>query len=521
MQTTEIDKYKDRTFNIRPLCLWAFLVGVTIVMCLWSLWAVAVWMLFLVIAFVAIQFLKTRDAVLKFFGTSRLFFIGALVICLAAILSFGITTLSYTHQKSFGGTNILTGTVEKHRFLHVNEGVSYFILSGAKYDDKKISGRVIVFITEFQGEGKTPVTGTQVSLETRINRAEANDMNINSRVKYSANISFENIDITGKNRGLRHSILRYSKTFFEKYLSPVNGGLMYSMLFGDKSELDGELRDDFAIAGLAHVLAVSGMHVVIIIGMLIAFLKLCRVRQKYRFPIILVALFFYCYLCGFVYPILRASMMFMILMANKIYLRKTDLLSSICAAAIVTLIIFPYAILSVSFQLSYACMLGIALFMHPTTKLLQKTIHPKTPRLLRAIQNFFIKGTAMYVCVTLITLPIVIKFFGYIPVYGIVANLFILPVLVLCFQVVVLSLVTWIAFPLLYPINYLIDFVRWGTKALAGAPGAVIHATNSGYWFIFFIIGIILCTRFIFMPKVYKYSAATFFMVLYCIGFLV
>jgi len=517
------DKYVDRPFNIRPLCLWAFLVAVTIVMCTWSIIAVGVWFALLIVAFFVCQFTKAKDGVMKFLGTSRLFFLGAIVLCLAVTFSFTVTTLAHTQQKSFARSDTLSGVVENQRFRTTDEGSSYMVLSSAKFGRHSISGRVIVFVRvadDFTGAELTPAFGERVELVTRLNKADVNDMNINSRVKYSASVNFQGITTAGASGALNHTVSRYTKNFLAKYLSPTNAELMYSMLFGDKSALDGELRDNFAVTGMAHVLAVSGMHVALIIGMLMAVLKVARVRRKTQFPIILCVLLFYCYLCDFVFPILRASIMFLIILANRIYLRNTDLLSSICAAGIVTLILFPYALISVSFQLSYACMVGIALFMRPTTNLLQKTIHPRAPRPIRVAQNFLIKGTALYWCTTVLTLPIVIKYFGYVPVFGIISNLFILPVLVLCFQIVVIAVVTWVGFPLLYAANYLIDYVRWGAYTLAKMPGVAIYATNGGYWFLFFFISCILMTRFVFMPRRIKYAAAAVFMCLYCIGFL-
>ena len=486
-------------------------------LCTWSLPAVAVWLVLLIAAmFVCVK---------RFLGTSRLFFVGAIVLCLAVTFSFAITTLTHTQQKSFSRPDTLSGVVENQRFRVASEEVSsYMVLSGAKFGGKSLGGRVIVFVSvdkDFTTDQVTPAFGERVQFVTRLNKTDATERNVNSRVKYNTSVNFQDITITGASGALNHTVSRYSKNFLSKYLSPINAELMYSMLFGDKSALDGDLRDNFAVTGLAHVLAVSGMHVALIIGMLMAILKVCRVRRKTQFPIILCVLLFYMYLCDFVFPIVRASIMFMVVLANRIYLRNTDLLSSVCAAGIVTLLLFPYALMSVSFQLSYACMAGIALFMRPTTDLLQKTIHPRAPRAVRAVQNFLIKGTALYWCTTVLTLPIIIKYFGYVPVFGIISNLLILPVLVLCFQVVVIAVATWVGGPLLYAANYLIDYVRWGAYTLARVPGAVIHAANGGYWFLFFFISCILMTRFVFLPRRIKYAAAAVFMCLYMIGFLV
>ena len=521
MPAKEKPRYHDRPFNIRPLCLWALFVGITIAACYWSMWAAGAWVVILVIGLGILQFVRKRDEVVKFLGSSRLFFIGAIVLCLAVMLSFGITQLVYTAQKTYVGSHTITGTVENHRFRPQDQGVSYFTLGNATHNGKKVSGRVIVFVNDFDGTENAAQSGTRVVFTARLNKANATDMNINSRVKYSTSTKFENIEITGKSASLRHTVTGYSKTFFGKYLSPVNTELLFSMVFGDKSALDDELRNNFAVTGLAHVLAVSGLHVGLLIAIMVAVLKAVRLRRKYQLPVIVVVLIFYAYLCDFKFSIIRASIMFVILMSNRILLRKTDLLSSICAAAIITLLIFPNAITSVSFQLSYGCMLGIALYYRPIEKFLRRSIHPRAPLWLCKIQSFFIKGTTMYATTMIFTLPLIIKYFGFVPTYGVLSDLFFLPLMILAFQGGVIALLTWVGQPLFYPVNWFLDAVRWGTNTLASMPGAVINVTNGGYWFLFYIIAFVVLSRFVFLRPLYKNTAAGLLLGVYFIGFLV
>jgi hypothetical protein len=123
--------------------------------------------------------------------------------------------------------------------------------------------------------------------------------------------------------------------------------------------------------------------------------------------------------------------------------------------------------------------------------------------------------------VTVATFPFVIKYFGAFPVFGLIANLVFVPVLSFSFQVAVFAVVTWVGKFLMPPIHYLVEFVRLGTQAIASIPFAQIRASNDGYWFLAYFLALILCSRFIFLKPVYKYSAAGVLFVIYLIGFFV
>ena len=514
-------EYIDRSFNIRPLCFWALLVGVTLILCHISIWAAAGFIFAIVLSLVGLHFIKTKDKFLIFLGSSRFFFIGTIILCLVVMMSFGIVNLVYSNTKSFAGTHKLGGVVESYNFRHPDDGVSFMSLSNVKFNGKNISGRVIVFVSGYDGQEDTAglEVGRRVQIQTRINVVSATAINVNNGTRYSASTRFSDIQIGERSGSVRFMVLRYTKSFLNKYLSSDNAELMYSMMFGDKSALNDEIRSDFVVGGVAHALAVSGLHVGVIILMMVGFLRLVRLRRKFQLPVVLAVLLLYCYLCGFAFPVVRASIMFLIILANRIYLRKTDLLSSVCFAGIVSMIIFPYSITSVSFQLSYACVVGIALLYRPIENLLNHTVIKIAPKPVKTAQRFFIKGATMCLCADIALAPLVIKYFGVIPVFSLLTNLFVLPVLVVCFQGAVIACVSWVGFFLLYPIEYLLVAVRWVMSLVSRISFAGLYISNGGFWFLCYFLGIIVLSRFIFVRPIYKYCAALMLFGVYSVGF--
>ena len=533
-QTKEVqsDKYIDKPFNVRPLCFWALLVGLTIVMCAAGakvgVWIVAVWFAVLIGGFGLLCLVKTKDAAVRFFATSRAFFVTAVFLCIAVAAAFSIWSVAWQAALVPTGDGELTGVIEKYRFNETNEG--YVYIGSAKFNGKPVSGVVWAWVKDADAEEISKVSvGSRVCVTTSLRAVGAQEDYINARVKYSANVNGD-FAVTGRSNNARHVIMRGVNGFLSKYMDDESANVVYAMLFGDKSALGGDTRESFSAVGLAHVLAVSGLHVGLIIGLLSVVLSVCRVPRRWRFPFFIAVLGFYCYLCAFAFPVLRASIMFLVLSANGLLFKRTDFLSLLSLAAIIILLLFPYALFSISFQLSFACMLGLGLFRLPINNWLRKTFklpkvgdyHPdKWVRLRHKFNDFWVDGVAVYFSVTITTMPLVIKTFGAMPVFGLFANLILLPVMVVCFLASIIAVVTWVAFPVLYVVNLGLRFVRITADWISNLPFAQIFVTSNGCWFLLYLAGVILLTRFVFMGKRLKYSAAALFIAVYVVSLLI
>jgi ComEC/Rec2-related protein len=515
MTTREKSRYIDRLFNIRPICFWSFFVGLTIAICLGfgtRPWVIGVYFAVLIGVFVVLQFLKCRDKVLTFFGTSRINFVVTIALCLVVALSFGITTLWHTNQRSFAGFADLSGVVERHNIRE--DGTGWFILDNVKFGEVSVSGRVAVYINNPNETTLTNVTSTyRITVNTQLRTASASNFNVNNGIRYTANINERDIVTEiSPDRSPRNTVLRHANTFLARHMSSQNAGLMFAMLFGDRSTLDDEVSESFSLTGIAHVLAVSGLHVGILVGMLLVLLKICRVPRKYQIPIIAVVLLIYCYLCGFRYSILRASIMFMVFVIRRAFLKSNDMLSSISLAAIVILALFPYSLMSVSFQFTFACMLGIALFIRPFTNFFRSKL--KLPKWLS-------NSLAIYLATFLAVLPLMLRYFGFVSLLGVITNVLFLPLLVLAFQATLVAVLTWIGFPLLYPVNIALNGIISVTHWLASLPFSHIEISSGGYWFLLYFLGLIFTTRFIFLRRRWKYPIAAILILIFATSVIV
>ena len=158
----------------------------------------------------------------------------------------------------------------------------------------------------------------------------------------------------------------------QAYISNLPGeeaGIISAMVLGDKSELDAEVKDLFKLSGLAHILAISGLHISIV-GM-----SIYRMMRRRGTPFgvagvvssILVILYGILTFGGV--STIRAIVMFLIMILADILGEGYDSLSGIGASMIYVLIMYPYTVDSAGFVFSFGAVIGIAVVVNPLVSL--------------------------------------------------------------------------------------------------------------------------------------------------------
>jgi len=197
-------------------------------------------------------------------------------------------------------------------------------------------------------------------------------------------------------------------------------------------------------------------------------------------------LLFYLYLSDFRVSMMRACIMFATFAFCGLFARRVDLVQRICLAWCIILVLFPYQLFSFSFQLSFACLFGIALFHRPMSRFYA--------RRLRLPGKWLPTALAMCTATAVVTWPLIISIFGFWPPFGILMNLFMLPLIALAFQLSFVALLTY-GVPLLWVADALIRGVLWLTQHVARLPQ--VYITMHGMWHLFYFAGLVLLSRFI------------------------
>ncbi len=224
---------------------------------------------------------------------------------------------------------------------------------------------------------------------------------------------------------MTNAIRNHMMTIVCHSLPQKEGGLLLGILLGDKDRLDVSQYEIFKEVGIAHILAVSGLHVGIIYMFLNKLLK--RFTLKIKAPIFLMIFCFYAMLTGYSPSVLRATAMAAILILAPLLDRRYDSLSAISVVALILLIIHPILFMNIGFQLSFISVLSITLFYKPILKKLEK------------IPEFFSEMLAASLAAQIGIIPVIAYHFNYISLGAFLANI---PVVLLIGYVVPLGLLT-------------------------------------------------------------------------------
>lgn len=194
----------------------------------------------------------------------------------------------------------------------------------------------------------------------------------------TAYIQPEDVTVTGQSDNLIWKIRRMRPHFIsmlgQSKLSDNTTEFLVATIFGDDSLLSPETREKFATAGLAHILALSGLHVGIIallVAILLFPLQIAGYRNL-RFTITIILLWGYAIMTGMSPSVTRAVIMTTTYLISLILQRRHSAMNALLLAALVILIYDPLSIYSVGFQLSFAAVISILLFANRLNP-----IHPR------------------------------------------------------------------------------------------------------------------------------------------------
>ncbi|MBQ7824047.1 MAG: ComEC family competence protein [Bacteroidaceae bacterium] len=192
-----------------------------------------------------------------------------------------------------------------------------------------------------------------------------------------------------------------------------------AVLLGITDDLSDEQRGLFQRAGLSHLLAISGLHVgilaFIILGLLYPIKKFGY--NRVRFSVAILALWGYAFICGLSPSVVRACIMFSILMSAYLLKRHSYPVNSLAIAAFIMLLYDPFYLWDIGFQLSF---LSVLLLLSMTALYNEKMSKNK-------VFNYIISLIWITTVVQIGTMALTIYYFHTIPIYSIICNLIMIP----------------------------------------------------------------------------------------------
>jgi len=365
--------------------------------------------------------------------------------------------LPYTHAKHYAHTlnkesnNLYTLTASVTELLKPTSNSERFIISATSLDRRKTKGKILLNLRkginskslevgdillmpiQFQ-DIKAPLNPHQFSYKSYLER---------SGILKQANSEPEDVQIIGSTkfnifriaeRSRKEIILKLEEANFTKN----EFSIIKALLLGERRDISPTTFSNYASAGAIHILAISGLHIGILLWLLTMILKpIERIKfgKFYSFMIILIFLWTFALVTGLAPSVVRAVFMFSIIAVGIQFRRNTNITNSVFISLFFLLLINPYYIYQVGFQLSYLAILGITSIQ----PLLQKLWKPKNRVIL-----YFWKLLSVSIAAQLAVLPLSFFYFHQFPTLFFVTNIVILPflgiILGLGLVVIVLSL---------------------------------------------------------------------------------
>ena len=359
----KVDGKKDKLFNFRPAFFTAIFLIFGIVFGYYKIiYGVSSWwLLFLVSILVAPLFFSNgkRDLCIK----------SLVLLLMSATFLLGFICIryqlyDYTRCGYYNGEHTVTGTVASC----VKKNSSFrVVLKDVNVDGKEEKGLLNAYIPHSYTDGiyiaDIVVIQGELRTETEYYEEYFRASAINDGLRFSMD-GVTAYGYAGKSKDVFLRIRDCVERTVEGGMDKTSASITLGVLMGDTAKIESGLLDNMRKGGIAHIFAVSGLHV----GALYAFITLLFVKTKlkktntlFQFSLLAATLLFYAGICGFSPSILRASTLCLTGYCMRKLGVASDTLNTLGVAAIIILLFTPCALFEIGFQLSFAACLGIVL----------------------------------------------------------------------------------------------------------------------------------------------------------------
>lgn len=367
------------------------------------------------------------------------------IVAAVIVSGFLLGTLRYTISNVYAEYNIkkfcseeitVTGIVDELPKIK-EEVITYYLSNIIVQDDskKKIKGRIMIYQKRVIKNCSDEILCLQygdnvliklVLIEPRKSR-NPGTFNYKAYLAQKQVFAFAYIDdndvcIVGKNAGnilikmgffIRDRIVRTIK----QTVKGQQGLLLNGMLIGYTSELGRDVEQAFRIAGLSHIMAVSGANIAFLILPVLYISKKIRMPKRKASLYAIIIVFIFVLITGFEPSVVRAAIMAFSVLSGNILFRETEIYTSIAFSALIMMIQNPMVLYNIGFQLSFAATLSLVMFYTPI----------RNTKILEILPKLISETLASTIAAQIGVLPISILCFNFISVVSLVTNILVVP----------------------------------------------------------------------------------------------
>lgn len=389
----------------------------------------------------------------------------AAVACLLAAFFFGFFGFShqineYENSVYYNGVYYVTGKlVEKTDYGDITK----LTLDDVVIEDERADGKLIAYLStlfceELELSDEILLRGEVETITSCMGEYGFRASEIGENIRFQC-AEIESIAKVGEAFDVFLMMRNRLQNRIEAGMDEEPAAITVAVLTGDTSGMETGLLQNMRAGGIAHIFAVSGLHVGALFGFCLAVLKVKPFRKlskSVRFALLASLLFLYAGVCGFSPSILRATVICLIAYGATLLGTGTDFLESLGISAIVILAFQPTALFEVGFQLSFLACLGLALLSRPIRsgcelaytkirrwfperkltaserKMVERgdTLPPSIPeRMVRSVISFVSASLAAQIA----TAPLQMYAFGYFSPLSLLLNCIFVPMLTCAF----------------------------------------------------------------------------------------
>lgn len=267
------------------------------------------------------------------------------------------------------------------------------------------------------------------------------------KIKYVSNVRANELEIKESIPNIFQKTNLWIKNSLSGGLNGDEFSVSYALVSGNSEYMDDDVISSFRAAGVAHIFAVSGLHVGFFATILALLLKKIPLNRYIKTAIIVFGLFFYAGVCGFGASSVRAAIMVSLSLFLRASGERYDGISAWSISALVITALSPAELFCTGFQLSFAVVFGMLV------------LSPRLTRILSFTGKRFSSALGTVLSAQISAVPICLYSFGSLSPAGVVLNLVLIPIVGVVYGVLIFTTILGGVFGISYITLFLVKYV--------------------------------------------------------------
>ena len=464
MDSTHKREYvADRLFNFRPLFFSAVSLALGIVFAYLRIFKdVSAWWSMALLPLAAASFCFCK-------GARRLAVTAVVALWLCACFCFGYSAFSnkildFTDVRQYSGRADVVGKVEEKT---LNEYTLTVVLENVKIDGEEQDGRLVADMSPAYADKIRLADVVWLSGFVQTDSSffdeygfRANDISQNVRFALT---NLQTLQVVGHKLDWIATVRNRMERVVYAGMDETPTAVTMAILTGNTSGIDSDLLENVRRGGIAHIFAVSGLHVGALYGFCLLLIKktaLKRLPKPVHFILLAFVLCFYAGVCGFTASVVRALILCLVSYAAKSIGIKSDSLETLGLAAFLILLINPIELFCVGFQLSFSACFGIVFLAKPIGHVCDETYNRLVlslagkrkqsllqrrkeredlpPTVWESVRRAVFSLMSVSFAAQIATAPVLLQTFGYVSCWALLLNLLFVPLISAAFSLLLL-----------------------------------------------------------------------------------